>query len=151
MAISDDYVLGIIEGGGNFTFSTTKYVSRKSGEVFIKKIPAFMLQMHERDEELVRSVRDHLKLGNKIYAVRKPAIISNGKSYKRGNSAILSVREIGALKNIIMPFFAKRLIGYRGKQFREWIEIIGKDNAVPESYKIIYRLYVARFDRKGFL
>src|SRR3989344_3410744 len=110
MAISDDYILGLVVGEGSFTFSTTKFVSRKTGETINRRIPAFMLQMHERDEALVRLVRDHLRLPNKIYIFRRPALVTNKKIYQRGRLAVLTVREIGSLKNIIMPFFANRLI-----------------------------------------
>ena len=55
------------------------------------------------------------------------------------------MREIGNLKNVIVPFFYNKLAGYRRTQFDKWLEDIGKDPRVPESYKIIYRLHKNNF------
>lgn len=93
--------------------------------------------MHDRDFELLSAVRDYLKLPNKIYR-QKPY---RADGFNRGNRATLVVRELSSLKNIIVPFFYKNLIGNKGKQFDIWIESIGKDAKVRESYKLIYRLY----------
>lgn len=51
------------------------------------------------------------------------------------------MREIGPLKNIIIPLFYNRLAGAKADQFNEWLEKIGNDPFVPESYKILYRLH----------
>ena len=55
--------------------------------------------MHERDKKLLEMVRDRLRLKNKVYVYdhqKKDGSI-------RGPQAMLIVREVGALKNIIIP------------------------------------------------
>ncbi len=141
--ITSDYIRGLIDGEGCFTFHTNK--SLKDGKIIIRKIPAFLLQMHERDEYLVTSVRDFLKLKNKVYSHKLPNLVAKisgrEKVYKRGKRSSLYVRDIGSLKNIIVPFFYKKLIGFKGFQLKEWIENIGNDENVPDSYKLIYKLF----------
>lgn len=68
-------------------------------------------------------------------------MINGHKTYKRGNQVTLIVREFPSLKNIIVPFCYKRLKGYKGGQFKEWIEKIGNDPEVSDTYKLIYRFY----------
>ena len=55
--ISNEYVRGLVEGEGTFTFSP-------SGN---KKIPVFCLKMHVRDKNLLELVRNKLGLKNKVY------------------------------------------------------------------------------------
>ena len=59
------------------------------------------------------------------------------------------VREFGQLKNIIVPFFYKRLKGNKGKQFEQWLEKIGSDPDVSETFKFIYKIYKAGFYDKN--
>ena len=137
--LTHDYIRGLIEGEGLFTFSTTT----KTNDTRVK-IPSFQLKMNIRDKELVEAVRDHLGLKNKVYTYNHPGKDgANRKPY-----ALLVVREIGSLKNVIIPFFYNNLAGSKADQFREWIECIGSDQMVPESYKLIYRLYEAGFYEK---
>lgn len=127
MKLSNEYIRGLVESEGCFTFS-------RNGD---KKIPAFYLVMHERDRELIKMVKESLGLNNKVYKFR-PYL---GDGIKRGPTARLIVREFGNLKNIIVPFFYNRLFGNKGKQFTEWLKKIGNDPLVPETYKILYRLH----------
>ena len=139
IVLTNEYIRGLIEGEGCFTFCTISRFSKKLDKKIRLKIPAFLLSMHCRDKELITAVKNHLKLKNTIYEYKKPPLISSNKEYKRGNQVMLIVREIGSLKNIIVPFCYKKLKGYKRKQFEEWIEKIGNDQAVPEVYKLIYR------------
>lgn len=133
--ISYEYIRGLVEGEGCFTFS------KSNG----RKTPSFSINMHERDEELLKLVRDTLGLKNKIYNY-KPY---SKDGYKRGRKAILIVREIGSLKNIIVPFFYRRLVGNKGRQFEDWIRKIGEDPMVPLKFKIIHSIYIAGFYDKN--
>ena len=144
--ITYEYIRGLIEGEGSFVFTSN---SRKNliGDVKKIKIPTFAIGMHERDEALLCSVRDIMGLENKVYNYKS----SSKDGYKRGRKAFLIVREIGSLKNIVVPFFYGRLIGFKGVQFRKWLEDIGSDPEVPESYKIIYRLHKNNFYKKAAL
>ena len=135
--ISFDYIRGLVDGEGTFTFSSDLKLKRK--------IPAFSIKMHVRDRELLMKVRTAMGLRNSIYVYNH-----QGKDgSKRGPQAMLIVREFGQLKNIIIPFFHKKLIGNKRKQFEEWLEKIGNDPDVPESYKFLYKIYKAGFYDKN--
>lgn len=131
--LSNEYIRGLVDGEGCFSF----YPGSKKSNGRKYRLPAFILAMHERDLELVTAVRDALSLRNKIY-VRKP---STKDGYKRGNIVFFVVREFDQLKDIIIPFFYKRLKGYKGKQFIAWLERIGSDPDVSDRYKSLWRLY----------
>jgi len=136
--LSDEYVRGLVEGEGCFTFDT-----RTKNEERIK-IPTFAIGMHERDEELLRLVRISMKLkrinSNSIY-VEGPY---KKDGANRGKTAKLIVRDYESLLKVIVPFFYGKLHGYKGIQFREWIEKIGNKN-VPYPYRRIYDLH-----KRGF-
>lgn len=134
--LSYDYIRGLIEGEGSFTFSTTVR-TLADGTKKRERIPAFTIGMHERDEKLLRKVRDTLGLTNRVYNY-KP---SNKDGYNRGRKAFLIVREFGSLKNVIIPFFYNKLVGNKAIQFNQWLERIGSDPSVAESFKLLYRLH----------
>ncbi|MDP3991719.1 MAG: hypothetical protein Q8P66_02400 [Candidatus Colwellbacteria bacterium] len=138
--ISYDYIRGLVQGTGTFTFTT----SSNLGSLKPRRIPSFQLRMPAEDEELLKAIRNKLKLKNKIYIYHYP-----GKDKaKRRPVAILIIRELGSLKNIIIPLFYDRLIGARAEQFSEWLERIETDPFVPESYKLLYRLHKSGYFRK---
>lgn len=124
-----DYIRGLVEGEGTFTFSSAKKLRRK--------VPAFALKMHIRDKLLLEEVKDTLGLRNKVYEYNH----QRNDGIKRGPQAMLIVREIDQLKNIIVPFFYKQLRGNKRKQFNDWVFKIGNDPEVPVSYKVIYQSY----------
>jgi len=128
MDLSRDYICGLVDAAGSFTFTTD---SQRSS------IPTFELRMGAKDVKLIEGVRDWLGLKNKIYAYYP----EKDEFSKRGQQAMLIIRDVGSLKNIIVPTFYNRLVGYKGEQFNNWLEKIGTDPLVPDSYKIIYRLY----------
>ena len=127
LKISNEYIRGLVEGEGCFTFST-------SGK---RKVPAFFIQMHLRDEELLKAICNRLRLPNEIYVY--PPRTSDG--FKRGPSARLIVREFNSLKDSVIPFFYKKLKGNKGKQFNEWLERIGNDSRISKKFKTIYQLH----------
>lgn len=140
MNISNEYIRGLIDGEGSFTFHT----NRKKADGIRYKLPAFVISLHIRDINLLKAVRDKMGLKNKIY-YRPPRIaiqnVKNGNKYISERQAILAVRDFKQLKNIIIPFFYKRLNGYKGIQFMEWLEKIGSDPGVSDRFKSLYRLY----------
>lgn len=100
--ISDDYIRGLIEGEGCFGNMTDQ-----NGV----PVPAFMLKMHARDKELIEAIRDYLKLRDKVYEY----------NHQGRHFALLQVRDTGTLKNIIVPFFRNKLLGFKGTQFAAWL------------------------------
>ncbi len=139
MQLSNEYIRGLVDGEGCFTFYTTK--TTRGGKVIKTKIPAFALSMHERDRALIEGVRDSLGISNRVYTFRSP---SYGGSV-RGNKTVLVVRKFSSLKNVIIPFFYKKLKGNKGLQFLDWLEKIGSDPLVPDSYKLLYRLHTSGY------
>ncbi len=137
--ISFDYIRGLVDGEGCFTFC------RSGGSRYRDKVPTFSLGMTERDFQLLTIIRDKLGLRNKVY-LYGPRKRKDG--YKRDGMAILIVRDFGQIKNIIIPLFYKKLIGYKAKQFEEWIENMGSDPDVPEIYQFMKKLYHSGFYEK---
>ncbi|HEY4525865.1 MAG TPA: LAGLIDADG family homing endonuclease [Candidatus Paceibacterota bacterium] len=130
--LSSDYIRGLIEGEGCFTFHTTnRGMGRSPGKT---KLPAFVLAMSTQDNHLVELVKQSLGLKNKVHSY-PPRSRSDG--YTRQGMSILVVRDFPQLKNIIVPFFHKSLRGNKAIQFRRWIQQIGSDPSVPEAYKLL--------------
>jgi len=130
--LTNDYIRGLVEGEGSFTFSG----NRRSDGTLIR-VPSFQIKMHVRDKALLEGIRDHLGLKNRVYVYDH----QRNDGYKRAPNAMLIVREIGNLKNIIIPFFYNKLASHKAVQFNEWLENIRNDPTVPESYDILYRLH----------
>ncbi len=136
MNLTNEYIRGLIDGEGCFSFCTSSFVVRNE-TLYRGKVPAFQISMHVRDKDLIEGVRDHLGLKNKVYVYKS----SQKDGIKRGDKATLIVRKACDLRMIIVPFFYGKLRGHKGKQFKEWLEKIGSDERVGEKFKIIHRLY----------
>jgi hypothetical protein len=130
--LTSDYIRGLVEGEGSFTFSK----NRKSDGAPIR-IPSFQIKMHVRDKALLEGIRDYLGLKNNIYVYD----YQRNDGHNRAPQAILIVREIGNLKNTVIPFFYDKLAGNKAVQFNEWLGKIRNDPMVPEGYDILYRLH----------
>lgn len=134
--LSFEYIRGLTDGEGCFTFYPANF-KNKSGDIVKKKLPAYVIRMHVRDKNLIESIKYTLKLRTKVNVFKA----WKGDGYNRGDQAALIVRGIGELKNIIVPLFYKKLIGFKALQFEQWIEKIGSDPVVANNYRLIYRLY----------
>ena len=131
MKLSYEYIRGLTDGEGTFTFSTSSTNGIK------RRVPAFSIRMAVRDKELIEGVRDSLNLKNKVYVHNH-----QGKDGSiRQPQAMLIVREFPALRDVIIPVFYKKLKGNKRLQFEEWINIIGLDPAVPRTFKILCKIY----------
>lgn len=137
-SLSYEYIRGLVEGEGCFTFCGVSWKDSNGVATELKKLPTFTLRMNDRDKELLVRVKQTLKLRNRIYQYEARM---RDDGYNRGGMAILMVRDFGQLKNIIIPLFYKKLRGNKDKQFTEWLEKIGSDPQVPESYKLLYKLH----------
>lgn len=135
-SLTNEYIRGLVESEASFTFSKNR---RSNGAPI--RVPAFQIKMHVRDKELLEGVRDHLGLANKIYVYD----YGGSDGYNRGPTATLIVRDFGSLKNVIIPFFYKKLAGNKAIQFDEWLNKINDDPLVPESYSLLYRLHKTGF------
>jgi hypothetical protein len=130
--INADYIRGLAEGEGCFTFCKTK-----SGY-----LPTFSIGMHIRDQHLLIKVADYWGIDNEVYTYEA---YKAKDGFKRGATARLLVRDLPSLKGVIIPFFYKKLIGNKSIQFEEWIERIGNDPQVPMRFKVIHELYHSGF------
>jgi|SRR3989344_2425099 len=101
--ISDDYIRGLVEGAGCFA-----NMRDSRGD----QVPGFVLKMHARDKELVEAVGDHLGLPDRVYEY----------THRDRHFSLLQIRHIGSLKNKIVPLFKDKLLGYKGAQFKAWLE-----------------------------
>ena len=112
----------------------------KNGEVKrLKRLkrPAFVIGMHERDEDLLNDVRDTLGVNVRVYWYAS-------RSDNQGSKAMLMVRDTIELRDKIIPLFYKKLHGNKGKQFIEWLEKMGDEN-VWEEGKYLHALYKKRY------
>ncbi|HEY4523997.1 MAG TPA: LAGLIDADG family homing endonuclease [Candidatus Paceibacterota bacterium] len=126
--LSGDYIRGLVEGQGSFGFTASGPAGNKT--------PAFQLKMSINNKKLLENIKDYLGLKNKIYEYHYP-----GKEKSRRESQVLLiVRDFNQLRGIIIPFFYKKLKGYKGKQFIEWLENIGKDPYISDRFKSLYGL-----------
>ncbi|MCL4405437.1 MAG: hypothetical protein M1361_00570 [Patescibacteria group bacterium] len=147
-SLSEGYVRGLIDGEGYFAFSTSPGGRRSvNGRVVTYKfrIPEFAIGMHERDANLIKGVRDTMGLSSVVHIYKS----FDKDGCKRGRRAFMCVRDIGQIKNIIVPFFYDRLVGYKGTQFNEWLEKIGNDPDVQRRFKLVYRLHKPGFYNKN--
>ena len=103
LRLSDDYIRGLIEGEGCFGNQTNG-----KGQ----KVPVFMLKMHVRDKELIEAIRDYLGLPDRVHEYR----------HQERHYALLQVRDLGSLKNTVIPLFRGRLLGHKGTQFEAWFK-----------------------------
>lgn len=138
--ITKDYILGIIESEGRFTFSTR---TRKlaNGTVVQTRVPTFSISMHENNEGFLELVKEKMGLDSRVYIYKS----KDKDGLSRSRKALLIVREYGNIKNIVVPFLYGALAGRKAVQFERWIERMGEDPLVADSYKLIYRLC-----KKGF-
>jgi hypothetical protein len=140
MEITNEYIRGLVEGEGSFAFHLTG--KRADGSIY--KLPAFIISMNYRDRDLLNLIKNKMGLKNKLY-YRIPGVnIQNaktGKKYLSGRQAILVVRDFEQLRDVIIPFFYKKLVGYKGVQFMDWLEKIGSDPDVSDRFKSLYHLY----------
>lgn len=134
--ITYEYIRGLIEGEGCFTFCSSTY--EKNGVAIKHLIPTFALAMCQKDENLLHLVARKLRLRNKLLIFKR---IFRRDGYNRQPMVRIMVRHPGELRNIIIPLCNKKLIGNKGIQFEEWIERIGNDPAVPEGYRFLYLAY----------
>ena len=144
--LSYDYIRGLTEGEGTFTFYTLpRYIKLENGEVKRIKMPAFAIKMHERDEPLLQLVRDTIGLREKLYRHKK-TYAGPGKE-NAGLQVALIVRDTGDFMNKIIPLFYKKLHGNKVKQFREWLEKMGGEEITYDS-QFLHGLYkMGHFDK----
>lgn len=139
--LSNEFIRGLIVGEGCFSFHTCGQKKNPDGTITHWKVPAFVLSMHVRDRDLINSVADKLGLDDMVYTHKS----SQKDGFKRGDKSTLAVRKFSSLKDIVVPFFYKKLSGHKAIQFDDWINEIGSSPDIRESYKLIYRLYKSGF------
>jgi|SRR3989344_4777181 len=143
--ISFDYIRGLIDGEGCFSFCSIP--PRSADGKRKQKLPCFTLAMSKRDVDLIRAVRDKLKIRNTVYTY---ASRKRPDNYNRDGMAILIVRDFGQIKNIIVPLFYKKLFGFKAIQFERWIQEMGSNDDVPERFNLITKIYNNGFYEKNF-
>ena len=102
--LTPEYIRGLFEGEGTFTND-----KRRDG----LRVPQVALRMHYRDKELIEGIRDYLGITHKVYVYTH-----NGR-----HQAMLIIRDIATIKNVIVPLFKNNLLGNKGVQFEEWLKM----------------------------
>ncbi|MBI3627571.1 MAG: hypothetical protein HY220_02385 [Candidatus Sungbacteria bacterium] len=124
--LSLDFVAGLVVGEGTFYWTM-------AGDGY--KRPVFCLKMPIRDYNLVMDVRDSLGLtSEKVYEYHH-----GGRHY-----AMLIVRNIGSLKNIVIPLLWPKLSGYKKRQFQWWFKQF-KSSATNPSYRFFHDAFRLKF------
>ncbi len=129
--LSINYICGLIEGEGCFTFSKNR----------TQTIPAFSIALNEENEELLIRIKNTLGLKNKIY--KYGPYTKDG--FCRKNRVILIIRDSDQLQNIV-PLFYKGLKGHKKRQIILWIEKIKSDPMVPQRFKNIINVSRETFE-----
>lgn len=142
--LSNEFIRGLIVGEGCFSFHTNGSKKNPDGTTSRWKIPAFVLSMHVRDRDLINSVADALGVDDMVY--RHTGY--KGDGLNRSDKATLAIRKFADLKDKVIPFFYNKLSGYKAIQFQEWLNNIGRDPDVRESYKLIYKLHKSGYWNK---
>lgn len=112
--LSRDYIRGLIEGEGHFGANL-----KRDGVL----VPSFVLKMHVRDKELIEAVRNYLGLYHPVLEYK-----NQGRHF-----AMIIIRDTSTLKNVIVPLFKNRLLGFKGTQFDWWLK------KFPYLNSLVYR------------
>lgn len=131
--LSKDWAYGFLSSSGRLGF----YCNSKK-----EKIPSFIVKTGPEKHAMLILAAKIIGLRNKIYFYK----------YKQGKKnyfqALLIVRDVGQLKNIIIPIFLKLMFVAKQVNLEDWMEEIIKNKAIPERYKVLYRIYRSRFYSK---
>jgi hypothetical protein len=119
-------IIELFNQKGIFSFSTQgKYKY---------KVPYFCIKSKNPEVYFLKLVKRELGIKSKIYTYKE----SIGKDgYIRSGFSMLIVRNIGELKDSVIPFAAKFLTGEKLRKFRSWMNDMGTIEMVPSGYKQI--------------
>lgn len=132
-----EYVCGFLDGRARFLF-----YNNKSGGKEVK-IPTFLVSSEDRS--MVILTKNLLFIRNRVY--EHPSKIGRD-GYLRRYLAEIIIRDVGQLKNKVVPFFYGTQSKIKRSELHDWIQKIGSDPMVPERYKIISKLYSRGFYNK---
>ena len=121
---SKEWAAGVLVAAGTLTFSTSKK----------ELLPAFVAKLGAEKRGLLIAAVAGLGLKNKVY-LHKPR--------KQGSrpEAILTIRDLGQLKNKILPVLHSGLFVGKHTMLQDWLWKIENDERVPNRYKILHKLY----------
>ena len=119
-------IIELFDKKGIFSFSTQgKYKYR---------VPYFCLKSKPAEVYFLKLVKHELGIKSKIYTYNE----SIGKDgYIRSGFCMLITRDIGELKDSIIPFAAEYLTGDTLRKFKAWIKNMEKFDRVPSGYRQI--------------
>ena len=105
--VTPDYVTGLIEGAGSFTFSRTR------GQLSLY----FAIRLGAADVAVLRTVRRFFGNHGRIYTVRPATKGSKAASYYR-------VTRLGELRRIVDHFDRHPLRGSKRRSYEIWKEMV---------------------------
>ena len=137
--MSNDYVRGLVDGEGCFTFHTItgKFVKVSEGKIEKLRRPVFAIAMCWRDEPLLEYVREVMGLHENLY--RSSGFPGPGRENAQNKVALYS-RSTSELLHNTIPFFYKKLHGFKGWQFELWLEEMGRTWMTSDS-RYLHRKY----------
>ena len=100
--LSLDYIAGLIEGEGCFTWTFQNHTTW---------VPIFSIKMNYRDKELLKNIAFSLGLDNKIYEY----------THQNRHYALLIVRDKKSLLFKVIPAIRGSLHGYKKIQMENWV------------------------------
>lgn len=138
MKLTNDYIVGLVDGEGSFT----AYV--KNPDISVARVrrvqvePRFYIKLVEKDVEILYALKEFFQCGNVYFQRDSRANHQNCYRFEVANSDELS--------SIIIPFFRKNQLRFPSKlnDFQIFCEIVErfkrKEHLQEEGLRSIYQL-----------
>lgn len=128
--VYSDIIIDLFNKRGIYSFSTQG--------IYKYKVPYFCIKMKKEDIYNLKLIKRELKLKSKIYTY-EPARGKDG--YTRSATSMLIIRDIGELKDIIIPKSTSVLVGEKRSKFLKWLKQIRSGESVPSGYKLMASMF----------
>ena len=134
--ISDDYIVGFVDGEGCFSLSVRRDVrhERTSKAVYYSWKASFAINLRDDDFKILKVIRKRLGVGEITYNQNKTTV-----RYQVSN--------LFELRDFIIPFFEKtKLFGKKSKDFKLWVDAV---NILVKYKKVRGRVNIMK-NKQGF-
>ena len=105
--LSNDYVVGLVDGEGSFTVYIKNPADRKKVKRRVKAEPRFYLKLIEKDKHVLYELKKFFGCGNVYF--QKDTRPNHQNCYR------FEVTDRGDLADIIIPFFRKNPLRFNSK------------------------------------
>jgi hypothetical protein len=120
MHLTEDYIVGLVDGEGSFTAYVRNFNQPKEVERRVRIEPRFYLKLIGKDKVILDKLKDFFSCGNVYFQADKRKNHQDCYRYE-----VSSRKE---LNEIIVPFFKKNQLKFPSKRndFKIFCEIMGK-------------------------